>query len=583
LRTTAHPQALWLPIILLAAWMFHPALTPAHVEGFSASIVSIALHLNTGHLADYDRLFPANLEYFSLSRLGTILFMSALTGELGMSGEWAMRLTTWAGLAALATSSFLLVRHWTHASSKAAVLALLLIPGVAESSFFYNDTIFAAALGVTALAVIELSSGLAAVAVSGVLLGAAIVARLDAVLLAPAVLLIGYDRYGVGRAFWVRGVVFALGVLVPVISIPARLGVDILDVYATTKYALVLWGDPIRLVQHAREASFFIGIPAGVLIALGCLGLVRTRDHPRLLLFAGVPALFNLVAFGKIWTSRQLLPMTPFFAALVIVGWQHVATETSDAESRRVLKWTVLALCCLAWVAPIVLVRVSDGPRAPYGRLWTPTLWRRWQDAANGNQSEILKLVEHPEVASTAFITDTWDADRYLHLAFQEAGYRLIVSAAAARPCERTAETFARGDRTVLHIRLHQPFFRNSTQLAAARLQTYGIPCVETWRPSRLIRLAPLEQIDWSIQDSARADLLALRARAVSTILASHYSPQLAYEVRPSELPPLVDTYLREAQGEGYRFTDQHTSAAALGAAERMMAARIWRSPPAMP
>src|SRR5215210_7699054 len=114
----------WIGVLLVGAWMLHPILTPAHVEGFSASIVSLALHLNAGQLADYDRLYPANLEYFTLSRLGTVTFLSVLT-----------------------TSSFVLVRRWTSAPSIVVVVALLLIPGLAESSFFYNDTIFAAALG----------------------------------------------------------------------------------------------------------------------------------------------------------------------------------------------------------------------------------------------------------------------------------------------------------------------------------------------------------------------------------------------------------------------------------------------------
>ncbi|PYP77270.1 MAG: hypothetical protein DMD35_15670 [Gemmatimonadetes bacterium] len=260
----------WVAIILLSVWMLHPMLTPAHVEGFSASIVSLALHLNASHLTDYDRLHPANLEYFTLSRLGTVAFVSVLTGPLGVSGEWAMRLTTWSGFLVLATSSFILVRRWTNASSEAIVVALLLIPGLSESAFFYNDTIFAAALGTTALAVIVMSRRLVAATVSGVLLGAAIVARLDAALLVPAVVLIGLEQHGLRRSFWTRASVFALGVLVPVVSVPAALHATIFDVYATTKHAVALWGEGFRPAQHARELSFFLGIPAGVLAALGC-------------------------------------------------------------------------------------------------------------------------------------------------------------------------------------------------------------------------------------------------------------------------------------------------------------------------
>src|SRR5215207_2171415 len=128
--------ALWIGILFVGAWLLHPILAPAHVEGFSASIISLALHLNAGQLADYDRLFPANLEYFTLSRLGTVTFLSVLTGPVALSGAWTMRAIIWLGFAALATSSFVLARRWTNAPSIIVVAALLLIPGLAESSFF---------------------------------------------------------------------------------------------------------------------------------------------------------------------------------------------------------------------------------------------------------------------------------------------------------------------------------------------------------------------------------------------------------------------------------------------------------------
>jgi len=574
----ARQAAAWIAIVLIGAWMLYPILTPAHVEGFSASIVSLALHLNDGHLADYDRLHPANLEYFTLSRLGTVTFVSVLTGPLGLPGEWAIRLMTWLGFVALAASSFVLVRRWTNASRKAAVAALLLIPGLAESSFFYNDTIFAAALGTSAVAVIATWPGLAAATLSGVLLGAAIVARLDAVLLAPAVVLIGWEQHGLGRAFWSRASIFALGVLVPVILVPAQLHANLLDVYAATKHALVLWGDSVRPAQHAREVSLFIGIPAGVLIALGCLDLWRRRDYRRLLLLAGVPALFNLVALGKIWQSRQMLPMTPFLAALVIIGWRHVVSTSRGGKGRGALEWTAIAVCCFAWIAPILVVRVSDGPRAPYGRIWTPLLWRRWQDAANSNQTEIRTLVENPGADSTAIITDTWDGDRYLHLALQETGYRQLDGDGTLESCEKTAETFAKGDRRILHVRLHQPFLPNWPELAAGRLATWGTPCIERWRPARLLRLAPIWQLRRSMTDDAGEEPQVVRARALATIEKANYSPQLFVEIPVSSLESLHRGYLKEAAAQGSPFGDRRSPAEALQNAERLMAARVWTS-----
>jgi hypothetical protein len=574
---------LWIGLLIVACWLLHPILTPAHVEGFSASIVSLALHLNAGHLADYDRLQPVNLEYFTLSRLGTVTWLSLLTGRLALSGEWAMRVTMWLGFAALTTSSFILARRWTNAPSTVVVIALLLIPGVAESSFFYTDTLFAAALGATALAVLSISPTLVATMIGGLLFGTAVVARLDAVLLAPAVALVGYEQHGLGRAFWLRAVVFTIGAVVPVILIPAALDATIFDIIGITRYAIVLWGDGFRPVQHAREVSLFVGIPAGILVALGSLGIARRSDYRQLLLLVGVPLLFNLVALGKIWQSRQLLPLTPFLTALVVLGWQHTTSTSRVRDRRSALEWTVILICALSWIAPVLVVVNSDGPRAPYGRLWTPPLWRRWQSAASSNQAEIRSLVNDPRADSSAIITDTWDADRYLHLALQETGYHQVSSHVVSEACEKTAETFAKDGRRILHVRLHQAFLPNSGELAAARIETWAQPCVRSWRPSRLIWLAPIGQLQWPLADRLAVDLPEARARALREQGESNYSPQIAVDLPPYSLELLRSAYLGAAGQVASVGPRPRWSSDLLQDAQRRMAPRVWKRPRRIP
>ena len=564
-------------IVLVAAWLVSPIITPTHVEGFSASIISLALHLNAGQLADYDRLHPANLEYFALSRLGAVAWLSVLTGPLTVPGEWAMRITMWLGFSALATSSFVLARRWTNAPAIVVVGALLLIPGLAENAFFYNDTVFAAALGTTALAVLSVSPGSGAAAVSGALFGCAIVARLDAVLLGPAMVLVGQEQHGFGRRFWFRAGVFALAALVPVVLIPAALHATIIDVVTTTRYAIGLWGNGFRPAQHAREASLFLGIPGGVLVALGCVALARRHDYRRALMLVGIPALFNLVALGKIWQSRQLLPLTPFLVALAVLGWRHVTVEARRSDRRNALQWTVATVCAIVWLSPIMIVVPSDGPRAPYGRLWTPPLWRRWQSAVSANFDELRALVSGAGAQSSAIITDTWDADRYLHLALQESGYRMVRRRSAYPSCERTAEEFVRGTGRILHIRLHQPFLPNWSELAAARLDAWGRPCVEAWKPNRLFWLAPAGQLPLSRLDSISVGLEAARARALRVITDAHYSPQVPVELTVPALESLRHAYLGDEDRRPASTLSRAAASATLADAERLMSARVWK------
>ena len=566
----------WLVVLLAAAWLLSPIVAPIHAEGFSASIVSLALHLNQGHIADFDRLNPANLEYFAHSRLGTVLLESTLTGPLRIDGELGLRLITWAGFLALVVSSFLLVRRWSDASAILVVALLLLTPAVAESAFFYNDTIFAAALGVSALAMVTLSDSIWATIGGGLLLGAAVVARLDAVLLAPAVVLVGYQQNGLQRRFWVRAVIFAAGVAIPVLLLPAALGTSIFRIYAVTSHAVQLWGEPIKLLQHARELAFFAGMPVMVLAALGVYSLSQRREFSRLLLLAGVPLLFNLAAFGKIWQSRQLLPMTPFLVTLAAIGWLHVsATSARDGGRLRAI---VVAICVFVLAAPPFVIRMSDGPRAPYGRLWSPLLWSRWQAAIRTDIGGIHDLVARQPVGTSVVVTDTWNGDRYLHLAFQEAGYNVISPGVGDSTCRRVTETFAKGDRRVVHVRLHQPFLLEWRALAAARFELWGEPCISSLGVLQVTLLTPFARAMYMLDDSAHEFISATAWPRQTAWPRAEHDPQTPLSIPTTSLEVLRRGFFYDAaQDSSVQAALSRGPAAALARADSLMRPLVWK------
>jgi len=565
----------WLVVLLAAAWLLSPILTPVHVEGFSASIVSLALHLNQGQLADFDRLNPANLEYFAHSRLGIVLLESLLTGPFRIGGEVALRLITWSGFVALVVSSFLLVRRWSDVPAIQVVVLFLLLPAIAESAFFYNDTIFAAALGVTALAMVTLSESTWATILGGLLLGAAVVARLDAVLLAPAVALVGYQQNGLQRRFWIRAVIFAASVAIPVLLLPATLGTSVFRIYEVTSNAVRLWGEPVKLKLHARELSIFAGMPVMILVALGTYSLFQRRDFARLLLLAGVPLFFNLIAFGKIWQSRQLLPMTPFFVTLAALGWQHISA-TSARDGGR-LRGIVVAICIFVLVAPPFVIRMSDGPRAPYGRLWTPVLWMRWQAAVRAELHGIHELVAQLPRGTAVVLTDTWNGDRYLHLALQEAGYSVSSSAVGDTTCRRVAETFDRGDRRLVHIRLHQPFLQEWRAMAAARFEQWGAPCASSLGTTQATLLTPFARAMYMLGDSARAFIPASARPTGRGWPEIDYDPNTPVTIPTTSLNALREGFLRDAQLDGSILALRAGSAAALARADSLMRPRVWK------
>ena len=74
---------------ILTSWLLFPLLTPVHVEGFTASVASLALHLDRDLITNFDVLQPLNTEYFGLSKLGWVLGTAGLI-KLGLGSEWAM-------------------------------------------------------------------------------------------------------------------------------------------------------------------------------------------------------------------------------------------------------------------------------------------------------------------------------------------------------------------------------------------------------------------------------------------------------------------------------------------------------------
>jgi hypothetical protein len=247
-----------------------------------------------------------------------------------------MRLVMWGGTLVLALASAALVRRWTGAPRAAAAAALLVLPGAVETTFFFADNVLASALAVSALALVAAVGrrSAAALVAAGVLLGLGVLTRADAVLLSPAVplLLVAPERdRGGGLAGLVdRGMVWRTAVVaaVTLATMSAVLGAfhsTYLDVLHISGHITTLWKKGLVTKQMVVESALFLGVPGVVLSVAGAWQVARQRAHPEVLLLVGVPVLFATVYFGRIFTARQLLPLTPFFAALVVWGWRWAA------------------------------------------------------------------------------------------------------------------------------------------------------------------------------------------------------------------------------------------------------------------
>jgi hypothetical protein len=560
-------------VVVIVAWLAYPMLTPVHVEGFSASIESLALHLATGSFGDYDRLHPANLEFFALTRLGNIVFVAGLIRWLGISSEWAMRATMWIGFATLIYASVVLVRRWTDAPVAGVVAVLALIPGITESAFFYNDNVLSAALAIAALAILGSSTRISTTAIAGLFFGSGTIARLDAVLLAPAVALIAYEQHPrLDGDFARRAVVFTTTALLPVVVVPAAFDASILDVVRISNYGVVLWQLAPSLAPHAREFAYFVGMPAALLMAFGILRLVRSRAVYRMALLVGVPLFFNLVGLGKILRARQLLPMTPFFAALVILGVRYLSDDTEGSRLRLRLAVVIVGVAIL--FGPVARLQISDGPRVPYGRFWSPPLWTRWQGAVRANMADLAQLVDHSgRAATTAILTDSWDADRYLHLELQREGFTVEDINDVQPRCAKAGELFRRGSSHLLHLRLHQPFLPSPTSLAAMRLDRLALPCLWTVKPEETYLLSPGAQLIPRVRAwPALGDRVNTQS-LIDSFFATGYDPLIAIRLAPPDMVPLAKSFALDAADR--RASPSETDSD-LARAERLMSNQVW-------
>ncbi|MDR3513046.1 MAG: hypothetical protein P4L73_15520 [Caulobacteraceae bacterium] len=463
-------------VVLAAAalWLFSPMLTPAHVEGFTASIGSIALHMTHDQLANYDRLFPFNLQFFAFSRLGTNLFVALLVGPLGLPAEWALRLAMWIGFVCLAGGSYVLVRRWTEAPPLQVLLVMVLTPGLAETGFFYNDNMLSAGLATLSLALLTVSARPLASVAAGALFGYAVLARTDCLLLAPAAALILWRREGTSWRFVGHCAAFGLASAGLASAILAAFGLTPVTVLRIAAHAVALWRRQTPWEIQPTSIALFAG-PIGVGLAIpGVTRLVRQRRFHLLALLLGAPLIYNVVYLNKVWEVRQLAPLTPFFLSMAVVGLQTLLAPGVD----RRLQAAAAVLAALVLLSPPAPVFLAEGPHTLVGRAWTPVAWRRWQEASRWSFGSIGRFVAADTAPLSVILTDYWDGDRYTHLQLQEHGFTPFDVGAAYPACATVAEGFQRGGVRVIHLRLHTPFLRDSAARLAPRLEGPGRACL---------------------------------------------------------------------------------------------------------
>lgn len=477
-------------LLSLTAWLLWPALGAVHVEGFSAQIQSLGmLFAERGTIVGHDVARPVISEFIFFTRPGVVDLLALANRLFGYSGDTGMRVLTVASLLALLAGSMVVACRLGRVRWESALLAFVLIPGLVELGFFFNDNVVSAGFAALAMAAAVTFGGLWGAVVSGALLGMAVLCRLDAVLAAPLVLLMRAMAASGG------GTPLLIDLLLQLVAAVAVQAFGAWWNEGSIREGLVLlklFGER-HLTGHGRipgkiPVLYFLGPVALCLAPLGAARLWKKRAdgrHGLLLWRAAVYGYPALVLLYVLRTTIELRYFTPLIGPILVL---HVAAGCEwlvDAWRRprhRLLRLVpVLALLAavVAMAVPPPFAIKRDGPRVMYGRAWSPLLWGRWQAAVNDGQA-VARNVAHDLARQNeaVLITTHWNDEFYLRLRLFDLGYREV----AAGPGCRAMSRYVLGKRQVWHVRLepqyHLPPFDGPIAAALALVASGTCPAM---------------------------------------------------------------------------------------------------------
>jgi hypothetical protein len=451
-------------VLLVSAWLLLPALTATHVEGLSAQLQSQSLVFNRGGISTHDPYLPLVTEFIFLKCPAVVDLLTWLQSTLGITGDSAFRVLTIASLVLLIVASVSFAVRQGGVGWIAALAAVTLTPGVAESGFFFNDNVVSAAFAALSLAILRPGAANWRYLASGLSIGLAVLSRLDGIFAMPLLLgVVSFERtawpVSLRRlAALAAGLFIAMGISA---LINGASSIDSLLIYRYFSYARQIGLD---LKANLFALAYFFGPVTPLLLLIGFMRHdqigISTRRWPGIAFFCLYPILLCAFAVLTGREIRYLYPLlTPVIAMLGGRGVEFVVGQIRKPNGQPMVLTIVAAAVAVTLFVPPAVVSIADGPRMLVGRLWSPVLWRRWQDAVNESMSRVsglaLELDREPE---PLVITTSWNGEFYVHLRIMELGYSSSTAAEDFPGCEGFS-TYRKGDHRILHLRLHNEFY----------------------------------------------------------------------------------------------------------------------------
>lgn len=453
----------------LALYLLSPALTSVHVEGFTAQIKLGAIAANAGLIDRANLTFPLHAEYFYVTRLGVVFLLQALMWVSGIKGDAVFVALTLLSFVLFTICTLAIARRYSKVGLLAAGAALLLTPGLPELAFHFHDNIVSAAFGLLSIVLLaprrDAADGpgrgsVVRALLSGASIGLAILARTDAVLLLPV--LAGFAWLDARR--WpeliLPGALVSAGILAAFAVSYLLSGATVLQAVQVAQFFDSLNVGHRRTLVLASAFILFFGLPMIALLPVSMAQSLRESTVKQALVLVALPLL--LLAYMALHAAepRQFYPLlAPFIA---IHGGRGLERFRGALASRQgLLFWAAaawVAVTAVVWLAPPVFVPVWEGPRAVVGRIWSPPLWFRWQDAIAATLDDVDGLVGTVDrLPRAAVITAQSNTEHYVRLRLWERGYQPLRAYETVPGCTGGFEAWRRDGHEVILVRTENP------------------------------------------------------------------------------------------------------------------------------
>ncbi|MDE1154582.1 MAG: glycosyltransferase family 39 protein [Acidobacteriaceae bacterium] len=451
-------------IALLAVWLSWPALLAVPIEAFSTRLEMISLLLARHHhdgLLLADQAFPLVTEFLFMTRSGLIDALTVLAHLTGHTGDPCFRILTVASLVVYLAAATSMAKRWASESQAYALLALVLTPGIIESSFTLADNLPSAALGIAALSLLgRENTSLKRWVGIGTLFALSMLIRLDAMLLAPAFFIGLLLNHPKPTLVCKRMLAFAL----PIVAV-----FSLAQIFTPfhLRESLLVGGFFAKIHTEANDKVFyrtgvgFFGLITPFLLALGAKVNVQRQRWSWTLCILVLPALFYLFCLLRAPEIRNYFLLGA--PALAIVGASGIRTWLESWHStgflHRAVSYGITFVALVAFLGP-TKIALLDGPRSPMGRIYSPLVWRQWQQSTNQGMQRMDTLIEGLGAGETLLAISThYNPDTYFRFRLLEAGYDIVPASATGFPCPTLPlELYRKGDRTVIHVRSELPY-----------------------------------------------------------------------------------------------------------------------------